>query len=102
MIRRSAVNFNDINDPSTEKSCATKVTSASLQTAVMHFNSQPRSQGKNRGNEVLHFRIVLFTLDRIEFSAVKLRLLSQGKFTGIIPQKLLVFVWEVVTLGRYK
>ena len=75
MIRRSAVNFNDINDLSTEKSCVTKVTAASLQTAVMHFSSQPRSQGKNRGNEVPYFRILLSSLDRIEFSVAKFQLL---------------------------
>ena len=51
---------------------------ASLQTAVMHFTSPPRSQGENPGNEVLHFRILLSPLDEIEFSAVKLRLLIAG------------------------
>ena len=66
----SGVNLNDINDPSTEK-----MTAASLKTAVMHFNSQPRSQAENRGKEVPHFRILLSSLDRIEFSVVKLRLL---------------------------
>ena len=64
------VNLNDINDPSTEK-----MTAASLKTGVMYFNSQPRSQAENRGKEVPHFRILLSSLDRIEFRVVKLRLL---------------------------
>ena len=51
------------------------MTAASLKTAVMHFNSQPRSQAENRGKEVPQFRILLSSLDRIEFSVVKLRLL---------------------------
>ena len=74
----SGDNLNDINDPSTEKSCDTKMTAASLQIAVMHSTSPPRSQGENPGNEVLHFRILLSSLDQIEFSAVKLRLLIAG------------------------
>ena len=48
---------------------------ASLKTGVMYFNSQPRSQAENREKEVPHFRILLSSLDRIEFSVVKLRLL---------------------------
>ena len=54
------------------------MTAASLQIAVMYSTSPPRSEGENPGNEVLHFRILLSSLDQIEFSAVKLRLLIAG------------------------
>ena len=73
-------NFNDVNDPSTEKSCATEVTAASLQTAAAFCISIPNfvPMEKTLGTRLFrlpHFAFFASSLDRIEFSAVKLRLL---------------------------